>query len=231
MPHTPEPNAQYSWTNAGSPLPPDQHEHNARPRKTRRDVINGGIPSITKNDHPIKAARDLGKRRRGSDATRESLKRPFRASPHLAESSLASHTTLKWLLSCGVILSLTNPSLRLLLPPHVVTSRVMGGGVAPRVADGVVSVSPANAREDSKPNLSLPRGALVQLMLCNENNDDDSLARCAARSFRLFEYPLAFSITSVVARSFAHNGFLTPDLARMHCLIIVATLSLSLLYP
>ncbi|KAJ6537615.1 hypothetical protein B0H19DRAFT_371863 [Mycena capillaripes] len=49
---------------------------------------------------------------------------------------------------------------------HIATSRAMGGGVVLRVADGAVSVTPAtNAKEDSKPNLSLPRGALVQLMM------------------------------------------------------------------
>ncbi|KAJ7926170.1 hypothetical protein B0H13DRAFT_1972934, partial [Mycena leptocephala] len=48
---------------------------------------------------------------------------------------------------------------------HIAAPRAMGGGVVLRVANGVVSVGPANAEQDPKPNLSLPRGALVQLMM------------------------------------------------------------------
>lgn len=67
---------------------------------------------------------------------------------------------------------------------HIATPRTMGGGVVLRVTNGVVAVGPANAEQDPsaclscpsrkptlfivfypEPNLSLPRGALVQLMM------------------------------------------------------------------
>ncbi|KAF7341104.1 hypothetical protein MVEN_01844600 [Mycena venus] len=48
---------------------------------------------------------------------------------------------------------------------HIAAPRAMGGGVVLRIANGSVSVAPANAQQDPKPNLTLPRGALVQLMM------------------------------------------------------------------
>ncbi|KAF8205460.1 hypothetical protein K438DRAFT_1963903 [Mycena galopus ATCC 62051] len=48
---------------------------------------------------------------------------------------------------------------------HIAAPRTMGGGVVLRVADGTISMAPADTKQDPKPNLSLPRGALVQLLM------------------------------------------------------------------
>ncbi|KAJ7879055.1 hypothetical protein B0H14DRAFT_3435292 [Mycena olivaceomarginata] len=48
---------------------------------------------------------------------------------------------------------------------HIAAPRAMGGSVVLRIADGAVLVAPANTEKDPKPNLTLPRGALTQLMM------------------------------------------------------------------
>ncbi|KAJ7726151.1 hypothetical protein DFH07DRAFT_244910 [Mycena maculata] len=48
---------------------------------------------------------------------------------------------------------------------HIAAPRALGGDVLLRVADGVVSVGRPSPESNARPNLSLPRGALVQLML------------------------------------------------------------------
>ncbi|KAJ7466144.1 hypothetical protein B0H11DRAFT_2048605 [Mycena galericulata] len=48
---------------------------------------------------------------------------------------------------------------------HIAAPRTSGGGVVLRVADGLVTVAPAIAGQASKPNVSLPRVPLIQLMM------------------------------------------------------------------
>ncbi|KAF7366152.1 GNAT family N-acetyltransferase [Mycena venus] len=48
---------------------------------------------------------------------------------------------------------------------HIAAPRASGGGVVLRVADGLVTVAPAIAGQAPKPNVSLPRVPLIQLMM------------------------------------------------------------------